>query len=217
MAWILLVFAVLAIGRLRGRLVRIAIPAVLMIAISTVFSLLFLELVAPRHGIIVFFAFVLYLFLEHVRREIRKHNEEDSQSIAEFARMVNIGSMFLISTVGIGLTIFLGIPAWMTLLPLTVVAIAWSWHLYAACYKDCDKPWPRILLTTVIVVETYLVALRLPTSMFVGGALVGIVYYLAANLFRASIEGRITVKLVKRYVIVGAGLIALLLLTARWV
>src|SRR5688572_25330551 len=217
MAWILAIFAIQAKGKLRGRLTAVAVPAVAMIAISTVMSLLFLDLVAPRRGFIAFFAFVLYLFLEHVRREAADDSLEDRLSISEFARMVNIGSLFLVASVGLGVTAFLPIEAWWTVPPVVAVAALWSWHLFLACTERCVRPGARVLLTTLIVLQTYLVALTLPTSMFVGGALVGIVYYLAANLLPIGATDGIPEKLVRRYVLYGGGSLALILATARWV
>ena len=217
MAWILATFFALSKGKLHGRLTAVAVPAVAMIAISTVMSLLFLDLVAPRRGFIAFFAVVLYLFLEHVRREVKADNTEDRLSIAEFARMVNIGSLFLVASVGLGVTAFLPVEAWWTVPPVVAVAALWSWHLYLACVDHCVRPGARILLTTAIVLQTYLVALTLPTSMFVGGALVGIVYYLSASLFPLGATDLIPAKLVRKYVLYGGGLLAIILATARWV
>jgi len=217
MVWILGAFAVLAKGKLRGRLTAVAVPAVAMIAISTVMSLLFLDLVAPRRGFIAFFAIILYIFLEHVRREAADGGTEERLSISEFARMVNIGSLFLVSSVGIGVTVFLPVKAWWTVPPIAAVAALWSWHLFLACTERCVRPGARVLLTTVVTLETYLVALLLPTSMFVGGALVGIVYYLAANLLPIGATDAIPSKLVRRYALYGGGLLVLILATARWV
>lgn len=215
--WILLAFSLLAARRLKGRLVRIAIPAVAMIAISTVLSLLFLDLAVTRHGFIIFYALVLYLFYEHVRREIESPNPEDSASIAEFARMVNIGSLFLLATVGIGVTIFLSVKQAYTVLPFMLVSAFWSWHLFKACYSECGSPRMKTVVTTILLTESYIVALSLPTTMFVGGALVGIVYYLASNLMRSASDSRLPEHLLKRYAYVGGALILILLLTARWV
>lgn len=217
MIWILGAFAALSKGKLRGRLTAVAVPAVAMIAISTVMSLLFLDLVAPRRGFIAFFAVILYLFLEHVRREAADGALEDRLSISEFARMVNIGSLFLVASVGLGVTAFLPVEAWWTVPPVIAVAALWSWHLYLACTERCVRPGARVLLTTLIVLQTYLVALTLPTSMFVGGALVGIVYYLAANLLPIGATDAIPEKLVRKYVFYGGGLLLLILATARWV
>lgn len=217
MLWTLLAFAVLARRNLRGRLSAVAVPAVLMIAISTAMSLLFLDLVAPRRGFIAFFAVTLYLFLEHVRRETALGTAEDRLTISEFARMVNIGSLFLIASAGLGVTIFLPVHPWWTVPPVAAVAALWSWHLYLACTDRCGRPGERVLLTTAVVAQTYLVALTLPTSMFVGGALVGVTYYLAANLLPIGATDAIPAKLVRKYVIYGLGLLALILATARWV
>jgi len=217
MVWILAAFAILAKGKMRGRLTAVAVPAVAMIAISTVMSLLFLDLVAPRRGFIAFFAVILYLFLEHVRREAADGALEDRLSISEFARMVNIGSLFLVASVGLGVTAFLPVEAWWTVPPVIAVAALWSWHLYLACTERCVRPGARTMLTTLIVLQTYLVALTLPTSMFVGGALVGLVYYLAASLLPIGATDAIPAKLVRRYVLYGGGLLALILATARWV
>lgn len=217
MVWILAAFVALAKGKMRGRMSAVAVPAVAMIAISTVMSLLFLDLVAPRRGFIAFFAVILYLFLEHVRREAADGGAEDRLSISEFARMVNIGSLFLVASVGLGVTAFLPVRAWWTVPPVTVVAALWSWHLYLACTDRCVRPRARIILTTIIVLQTYLVALTLPTSMFVGGALVGVVYYLAANLLPIGATDALPSKLVRKYVLYGLGLLALILVTARWV
>lgn len=216
MVWILGAFAVLAKGKLRGRLSAVAVPAVAMIAISTVMSLLFLDLVAPRRGFIAFFAVILYLFLEHVRREAADGGVEDRLSISEFARMVNIGSLFLVSSVGLGVAAFLPVRPWWTVPPVLAVAALWSWHLFLACTDRCVRPGARVLLTTVVVLQAYLVALALPTSMFVGGALVGIVYYLAANLLPIGATDAVPAKLVRKYVLYGLGLLALILGTARW-
>ena len=218
MVWILAIFAALAKGKLRGRLSAVAVPAVAMIAISTVTSLLFLDLVAPRRGFIAFFAVILYLFFEHVRRESAGDAvAEERLSISEFARMVNIGSLFLVASVGIGVTAFLPVEAWWTVPPLAAAAALWSWHLYLACTERCVRPGARVLLTTLVVLQTYLVALTLPTSMFVGGALVGVVYYLAANLLPIGATDALPGRLVRKYVLYAGGLLALILATARWV
>lgn len=217
MLWTLAAFAVLARRNLRGRLSAVAVPAVLMIAISTVMSLLFLDLVAPRRGFIAFFAVTLYLFLEHVRRETAFGSAEERLTISEFARMVNIGSLFLLASAGLGVTVFLPVQPWWTVPPMAVAAALWSWHLYMACVDRCGRPGERVLITTAVVVQTYLVALALPTSMFVGGALVGVIYYLAANLLPIGATDAIPAKLVRKYVIYGLVLLALILATARWV
>lgn len=215
MAWILAAFGLLVSKKLRGRLTPIAVPAMAMIALSTVMSLLFLDLVAPRHVFIAVFAAVLYLFLEHVRRETLHDNLEDRLSISEFARMVNIGSLFLIASVGLGVTAFLPIQRWWTLPFLVLASLLWTWHLFFACAQPRVRPLSRMGLTMLIVLETYLVALSLPTQMFVGGAMVGIVYYLCANLLPLGAEG-ISIKLVRKYAFYAGGLLLLVLITARW-
>lgn len=217
MIWILGVFAVIARGKLRGRLSAIAVPAVVMIAISTVMSLLFLNLVAPRRGFIAVFAVVLYLFLEHVRRERETRDPEERLSISEFARMVNIGSLFLLASVGLGVTDFLPIQRWWSVPVFAAAAVLWSWHLFMACTADCGRPVSRVAITTLVTLEAYLVALAMPTSMFVGGALVGLVYYLAANLLPIGATETIPYRLVRKYVLYAGGLLLLILTTARWV
>jgi hypothetical protein len=217
LAWILAAFALLARKKLRGRLTTISIPAVAMIALSTIMSLLFLDLIAPRHVFIAVFSVVLYLFLEHVRRETLADDPEERLSISEFARMVNIGSLFLIASVGLGVTAFLPIQRWWTIPFVILVSALWSWHLFFACAQPRVKPLSRMGLTMLIVLETYLVTLTLPTQMFVGGALVGIVYYLAANLLPLGAVENVSIKLVRKYVVYAGGLVLLMLVTARWV
>jgi len=217
LVWILFIFMLLAMGRLKGRQSRIAIPAIAMIAISMVLSLLFLDISSMRHGFIIFYSFVLYLFYEHVRREIDAPNPEDSASIAEFARMTNIGSLFLLATVGIGITIFLSVKQTVTVPIFAAIAAFWSWHLFKTCYVDCGDPRVKTLVTTILVTESYIVALALPTTMFVGGAIVGIIYYLASNLMRAPSHKQIPERLLRRYMYVGTILVLAILLTARWI
>lgn len=215
MAWILAAFGLLVSKKLRSRLTPIAVPAMAMIALSTVMSLLFLDLVAPRHVFVAVFALVLYLFLEHVRRETLHDNLEERLSISEFARMVNIGSLFLIASVGLGVTAFLPVQRWWTVPALVPVAALWSWHLYFACAQPRVRPLSRMALTMLVVLETYAVALAMPTQMFVGGAMVGIVYYLCANLLPLGAAG-ISAKLMRRYALYAGGLLLLVLITARW-
>ena len=214
-AWIFAVFAVLAAGRIRGRLLWISIPAVAMIALSVVTSLLFLDLVSPRRGFIVIFTLVLYLFFEHVRHEISHSSQDERITIAEFARMVNIGSLFLLVSAALGMTIFLPIPFWWTLIVLVPVCVLWSWHLYAACYGAPRPVW-QVVVSSVLTIETYLVALRLPTSMFVGGAVAAVVYYSASNVLRAGAEP-LPPRLARKYFIMAAVMAVAVLMTARWV
>jgi hypothetical protein len=216
MAWILLIFAGQAFGRLSRRQLHVATPAVAMIAVSSVASLLFIDLVSPRRGFILLFAAVLYLLLEHVRHEAETSSAEEQLWISEFARMVNIGSLFLLASTSLGVTIFLPIPFWIVLAPFTAVALLWSWHLYAACAAHCGRPLPRILLTTLVLVEAFLVALRLPTTMFVGGAIVATVYYLAAHLLTVGETSSISPKLVRRYLIAGIAMVLVVVFSARW-
>jgi hypothetical protein len=216
-AWILTVFFALVHGKLKSRLTPVAVPAVLMIAVSTIASLLFLDLVANRHLFIAVFGFALYLFLEHVRREDAAPVGEERLSISEFARMVNIGSLFLVASVAVGVPAFLPVQTWWTIPPMIIIALLWSWHLFLACTEHCVRPRSRIFLTALVVVETYLVALNLPTSMFVGGAVVAIVYYLAANLLPIGATDTIPGRLVRKYAIYAGIALALVLLTARWV
>ena len=125
--------------------------------------------------------------------------------------------VFTVVFKGLGVTVFLPVQPWWTVPPVAAAAALWSWHLYLACIDRCGRPGERVLLTTAVVVQTYLVALTLPTSMFVGGALVGVTYYLAANLLPIGATDAIPAKLVRKYVIYGLGLLALILATARWV
>jgi hypothetical protein len=217
-AWILLTFAVLARGKLKGRFLAVSIPAVVMIAVSTTTSLLFLDLVSPRRWFVVFFAAVLFLFLEHVRHEVEASSDEERQYLAEYARAVNIGSLFLVATAARGLDIFSPIPWWSTVLFMAAVALAWSWHLCLACVADCDRSRLRIALTALTVLETYLVVMWLPVSMFVGGATVALAYYLAAMFLPlgASTDPDVG-KRARRYALMGAVMLALIYVTARWI
>ncbi len=217
MGWALAAFALLARGKLRGRLTPVAVPAMAMIAVSSVASLLFLDLVAPRHAFIAVLAVVLYLFLEHVRRETLADDPEERLSISEFARMVNIGSLFLVASAGLGVTAFLPIQRWWTIPFIAAISALWSWHLYFACAHPRVRPLSRMGLTVLIVLETYVVALSLPTQMFVGGAAVGIVYYLAANLLPIGAGENVPLPLIRKYALYAGGLLILLFLTARWV
>lgn len=217
MAWILVIFTALVYGKLKGRLLAVSVPAVLMISVSTVTSLLFLDLVSPRRGFIIFFALVLFLFLEHVRHEISTPSDEERLYIAEYARMVNIGSLFLVATASFGTAAFLPVPPSWSLAAATAAAFLWSWHLYAACVDRCGRPWSRALITTLIVAETYAVVQRLPVSMFVAGALVTVPYYLAANLLPIGETDAVSAKKIRKHVLVGVICTLILLATARWI
>ena len=83
-----------------------------------------------RRAGLALFGLVLYLFLEHVRREDAAHELEERLSISEFARMVNIGSLFLIVSVSVGLPAFLPVETWWTIPPIIIIAGLWSWHLF---------------------------------------------------------------------------------------
>jgi hypothetical protein len=215
--WILLTFAVLARGKMKGRFLAVSIPAVIIISVSTTTSLQFLDLVSPRRWFVVFFAAVLFLFLEHVRHEVEASSDEERQYLAEYARMVNIGSLFLVATAARGLTIFMPVPWWSTVLFMTAVALAWSWHLCLACVADCDRSRVRIVFTALTVIETYLVVMWLPVSMFVGGATVALAYYLAAMFLPLGSAGPDVGKRARRYALMGAIMLALIYLTARWI
>ncbi len=216
MSWILIVFAILGLRRLTKHQLKVAIPAVMMIAVAMVTSLLFLDLVSPRRGFILFFAAVLYLFFEHVRHEATRPDAEEKLYIAEYARMVNIGSLFLAAVVCLGVAVFLPFPTWYTIPIFAGVTALWSWHLFYACTEACGRPGTRVLITTMIAAQAYATVLRLPTSIFVGAAVVGVIYYLAASLLPMGQTDSVEPKVVRRLAVGGLLMLLLVILTATW-
>lgn len=215
-AWILLIFAILAFGKIRGQLVAVSIPAVVMIAVSTTTSLLFLDLTEPSRGLFIFCAVVLYLFLEHVRHEAEASSDEERRYLAEYARLVNVGSLFLVAATVQGLAIFLPIPWWAPVLAMMPVALIWSWHYHLACVTDCGQPRLRVLLTALVTVEAYLVAVRLPVTMYVGGVTVALAYYLAALFLALNPAAPETPRRARRYAVIALIMLILVYATTRW-
>lgn len=167
---------------------------------------LFLPISASRH---VYFLLASLLFYWLLRHGARHAYPTWNWLISTIVLLLNL-------SVVLGLRGQFYVPVLLTL--LLAFAVIWLISLQAL-RRVVEQKSRLLLLTTVlglVLTELVWVLLFLPLHFIVLAGLVVVAYYVAFHMLSLSLEGRLTIKGVFEYLVIGIVAVAVLLLGARW-
>ncbi len=112
--------------------------------------------------------------------------------------------------------VFLNLPLYLLLPVGFVVTAILALQIFWSTKVPWSRGWPLLAIATLVLFELLGVLSMLPTSYFVSGLLMAIPYYLMMNLARHWLRDRLTVTVIRRYMIIGGSAFVVTLLTAPW-
>lgn len=188
----------------------------LLFLLSSFGLLLFLEqpIVQLVLGLIVLM--LVTLFVEHVFTFMHLPALYQPFSIEHLGQLMNIFSMFFISSVGFGLRLFLQLPLWI----LGIVFFLVCWYMvYGTLWAskvESNRARPYALAGAVLMSQLFIAVSFLPSGFYTSAAFIAIGFYIFLGLTRASAQRRLSKNLLRRYVTVTIVLSLVVAATSQW-
>ena len=178
--------------------------------------LLFLEQLYAQVILSVAVVVLLTLFLEHIFSYIHLPTLYQPFSIEHLGQLINILTLFFVSSVGFGLRLFLQMPLWI----LGVVFFLVSWFvIYGTLWAskvEHQRAKPYALAGAILMAQLFLAISFLPSGFYTSAAFVALAFYVFLGLTRASAHHRLSKTLLRRYVVITIILSTTIAFTSQW-
>lgn len=198
-----------------GKFWYLVITPVLFLAGGLIF-LSFLEGRFFKQFFLVVFAVLIWAFLEVVFLKFHLRAKYQTHSLENISTHLNLITIFLIASGFFSLIVFLGISTSLLIIIFAIVNTLLVYQLIKLSDVSLVVGWPYILATVVVITEIFWAVSFLPTSVYVNGLIVTIIYYLITGLTRNWLLGVREGKVVKRYLLISVISLVIVLLSAKW-
>lgn len=198
-----------------GKLWRFLIAPFIFIAGSLLF-LSFLEGFYLRQFLCLIVAALLGIFLEMIYLWLHARPKYQPHALENISAHLNLLTVFLISSGAYSLIIFINFPFWPLILIYTLLVLLLTYQL---CWVEnilFPASWPYIAVASVVTLEIFLAVSFLPTSAYVSGLIVALIYYLITGLWRNLFLGVKEKKVIKRYLLISIIVFLIIMATAKW-
>ncbi|PIX61941.1 hypothetical protein CO057_01320 [Candidatus Uhrbacteria bacterium CG_4_9_14_0_2_um_filter_41_50] len=185
--------------------------------ISSVFFFLFLEHDAAKILLALVDIIGLWFYSENLFAFYHLPGSYQAYSLEYLSLVIAISSGFLFSTATYAAQLFLQLPVW---IPAIVILLSSSFLSIAVFWvsKIAFATGARFALVgAIILTELYVALAMLPTSFMSNAAGLATFFYLFLGLSRAHILDKLTVQVLKRYLLVGGALLIIIFATTRWI
>jgi hypothetical protein len=170
-----------------------------------------------RHIVIIFFALILYAFLENLFLFYFHRAAYQVNSLENSSLFLNIIIFFLLVLNLNALSVLLNPPLWLLSLCLILIMFIILWQLFWV-FKIKDKLKVLYLLVIILIMLEFFWALSfLPSNFYVLSIISTIIYYFMLGIIRAKMAGELDKKIFLRYAIISGILILMILITSHWI
>ena len=176
----------------------------------------FLEDRRLQMGLTILIGMFVWLFLEIVYFYIHDRPHYQPHALENISNHLNVLAVFFSVSGSLSSSIFLGLSPWIFVPIIALVSLL-------ACYQSCwasELPFRQVyryvLVVSLLMVEAFIVATLAPTSVYVGGVMVTIVYYCCIGIARNWLHGITEFTVARRYIGIGLTVLTLVLLSAKW-
>lgn len=194
-------------------------PALLILGASSYAFLIVHQF--SRHALALGIAFLLWLFFETLFLNLVATEQQQASyaphTLENVINYLSVLSIFFISTACFGLTTLLDIPRWITPFPIFIIAFFITNQIFLFANIASEQTRTIAIICALMFTELFLTISLLPFHLSVAGALLTLFWYEGVGLTRAFLLGPLTYKMLKRYLITGAILLALLFIPVRWI
>ena len=178
---------------------------------SSLSLVLFLEQGILRHLLAIIVSLFMAFFFESLATYIWHHHEYETFSLE------NISGYALTLTTFAGSASLLSASAW-SILSMALILFLLVNYKMMWISKAIDKHGRMFLIIlTLAEIELFGILKILPLHFLAGGALLTVTWYTGIVIVRAKLLGLLTSKVLKRHLMLGGALTALLLLVTRWI
>ncbi|RJR30872.1 hypothetical protein C4569_03750 [Candidatus Parcubacteria bacterium] len=179
--------------------------------------LLFIEINIIKIAFAFIFSFLIWIFLENLYLSFNQPQKYQLYGFQNFSNYFNLITVFLIYSSFYGYIVFLRVPLWPLLIAVAVVTFLVLEELMWASEINLKRSWLYNLVTVIIIAEGFWTVAFLPSSMYVDGLILTVIYYLLSGVFLNKLLGILDNSVIRRYVIISVIILAVVLMSAKWI
>ncbi len=181
---------------------------------SAFLLLLFFENQYFRHFFVLGVAVYLFFYFENLFYYLIFEKQKITDNFLRMTNLMNVVSIFFLAAGLYGVKTFIQLPIWLLAAVFFVfsgVLIYGVLGIVKPAFRDIVFD---IIVLSLIIMEFFVVLSFLPIGFYAGGAILGIIYYMIAGIAISFLKNAAAPY--KRYIIVGGILLAIIILTAKW-
>lgn len=219
--FVVVAFSILSIWQLTDRKLlskkfwQFIITPVLLLT-SGILSLSFLEGVIIRQIFLVILVVAVWTYLEVVYLWLHFRPKYQPHSLENISTHLNLLTIFLTASGLYSLIIFFGLSLWALIVIFAIISTLLTHQMVWASGTTLKSEWPYVVVISLAVLQVFVIVSFLPTSIYVGGMLVTLSYYVMTGISRNWLLDIKDKKVIKRYLVISSIFLILILLTAKW-
>ncbi|HLD20506.1 MAG TPA: hypothetical protein VJB64_00240 [Patescibacteria group bacterium] len=160
---------------------------------------------------------LLFLFVEHVFSFVHLPVAYQPFTLEYLSGLLHILSVFFLSVLGFGLSLFLQTPLWILSLIFFFILFFIVYGTLWAGKVDPQRAKPYAFAGAVLTTELFASLSFLPTGFYSNAAFLALGVYVFLGLSRAHALHKLSKEVLRRYLTVFIGLTILIILTSQWV
>lgn len=159
----------------------------------------------------------LLLFVEHVFSFIHLPVAYQPFTLEYLSGLLHILSVFFLSVLGFGLSLFLQTPLWILSLIFFLILVFIVYGTLWVGKIDPHRARPYAFAGAVLITELFAALSFLPTGFYSNAAFLALGVYVFLGLSRAHALHKLSKEVLRRYVTIFAILTFVIALTSRWI
>lgn len=192
-------------------------PTPAMLVVSQFALMLFFESVWLSILLPAIFNSFLGIFLENIYLRYYRREKFQDYSFGNISGFLSIFIIYSFSAAMYGFIRFLGLQVWLaSLLVLCIALISVFQSIWMMNYRFVEKGWAYLCIIPLVLLEFFWVINFLPSSIYVNGFMIALLYYIFIGLAKNQILGLINKNILARYLCILFFTAAIILLTAKW-
>lgn len=163
------------------------------------------------------FAWVIFIFIKAIFLYLYRRPKYQPHALENISGYLNLLAVFLLAAGLYNFKFFIGFDAWyvLVLVPLAVwLLLLQLFNLSNIAFK---KSWLISAIITLVIAQVVWATNYLPTSAYVDGLIVALVYYLLAGIARNWLLDIRERRVVVRYLLICIISLLIILLSAKWI
>lgn len=219
--FIAVIFSILSIWQLTDRKLlsrkfwQFIITPVLLLT-SGILFLSFLEGIIIRQIFLVILVGAIWTYLEVIYLWLHFRPKYQPHSLENISTHLNLLTIFLTASGLYSLIIFFGLSLWALIIIFAIISLLLTHQMVWVSGATFKSEWPYVLVISFAVLQVFVVVSFLPTSIYVNGLLVTLIYYVMTGISRNWLLDIKDKKVIQRYLIISSVFFILILLTAKW-
>ena len=141
----------------------------------------------------------------------------EAHTLGNISSYIGLVAIFFLTAGVFSLRIFLSFSYLLLALPIFILTALLVYQLFWASQAPIASSLPHVLVIAIVVTEIFAVVNFLPTSVYVSGLIVTVVYYLLSGLSRNWLLNIRESRVVVRYLTISFISLMLILLSAKWI